>query len=130
MTRRNAGFTLIELMLAVAIIGVLAAIGMPTYVRYTQKSKRSEAYIALGAIGEAQEIYYEEHHAYAKSFDGLLFDISHHGTRVSANVIQGPIYTYTLSSGDGYDWYVLATSNLDGDAWMDVLTSGRISDQP
>jgi type IV pilus assembly protein PilA len=44
------GFTLIELMIVVAIIGILAAIAIPNFVAYQAKSKQSEAKISLGAI--------------------------------------------------------------------------------
>ena len=48
--RGQKGFTLIELMIVVAIIGILAAIAIPNFVAYQAKSKQSEAKISLGAI--------------------------------------------------------------------------------
>ena len=48
--RKQEGFTLIELMIVVAIIGILAAIAIPNFVAYQAKSKQSEAKISLGAI--------------------------------------------------------------------------------
>ena len=50
----NKGFTLIELMIAVVIIGILAAIAIPQYSQFTRKAKRQEAITALTAMQQAQ----------------------------------------------------------------------------
>jgi len=54
------GFTLIELMIVVAIIGILAALAIPAYSDYTIKAKVSEAASLTGAMKAAVEIYYSE----------------------------------------------------------------------
>jgi type IV pilus assembly protein PilA len=48
--RGQKGFTLIELMIVVAIIGILASIAIPNFIAYQAKSKQSEAKVSLGAI--------------------------------------------------------------------------------
>ena len=55
MTQKQNGFTLIELMIVVAIIGILTSVAYPSYVKYIQKSKRSEAQVALLSMATAME---------------------------------------------------------------------------
>jgi type IV pilus assembly protein PilA len=62
--KSNKGFTLIELMIVVAIIGILAAIAIPNFLRFQLKSKSSEGKVNLAAIRTAQESYLAEFGVY------------------------------------------------------------------
>ena len=66
-SREKAGFTLIELMIVVALIGVLAAIAIPNFMSYQARSRRSEAFVNLARIARAQKTYYAERDAYHDS---------------------------------------------------------------
>jgi type IV pilus assembly protein PilA len=57
--KRNEGFTLIELMIVVAIIGILAAVAIPAYLNFTKQAKVSEAHENLGALYKGLRSYYE-----------------------------------------------------------------------
>jgi type IV pilus assembly protein PilA len=57
--QRKEGFTLIELMIVVAIIGILAAVAIPAYLNFTKQAKVSEAHENLGAIYRGVRTYYE-----------------------------------------------------------------------
>lgn len=61
----EAGFTLMELMIVVAIVGILAAIAIPTFTAYVQKSRTTEATTFLAEIKQRQEAYRAEFNQYA-----------------------------------------------------------------
>ena len=58
---RASGFTLVELMIVVAIIGVLASIAIPSFNNYQLTSKRAEAYANLSSLAKAQKAYFAEY---------------------------------------------------------------------
>ena len=60
----EAGFTLVELMIVVGIIGLLSAIAIPNFISYQARSRRSEAYVNLAAIARIQSAYHAEQGEY------------------------------------------------------------------
>ena len=66
-SREKAGFTLVELMIVVALIGVLASIAIPSFMTYQARSRRSEAYANLSAIARAQKGFFAEKDTYHDS---------------------------------------------------------------
>ena len=62
--KNKKGFTLIELMIVVAIIGILAAIAIPDFLKFQARAKQSEAKGNLGAIFTTQVAYFGEYNTY------------------------------------------------------------------
>jgi prepilin-type N-terminal cleavage/methylation domain-containing protein len=69
--KTERGFTLIELMIVVAIIGILAAVAIPKFLDYMKKGKRSEAELNLNAINKAADSDYAENTTYPQAVQGL-----------------------------------------------------------
>ncbi len=74
MHRKNSqsGFTLIELMIVVAIIGLISAIAYPNYVEQVRKSRRADAQIKLQELAQLQESFFSRNLTYARDLSGLL----------------------------------------------------------
>ena len=62
--KQNKGFTLIELMMVIAIIGLLAAIAIPNYSEYLTRTKRSEGQALLADVAARQERFYAQNNSY------------------------------------------------------------------
>lgn len=68
---RRRGFTLIELMITVAIVAILAAIAYPSYVQYVQRSHRADAGAALASAAQWMERQYTTNNVYPATVTGM-----------------------------------------------------------
>jgi len=83
------GFSLIELMIVVAILGIISSIAMPSYMTYVTKSKRTEAKTELFRIAQLQESHYVQNLSYAKALNsGLDFPSSSQETESGLYSVQ------------------------------------------
>ncbi len=134
--KKSKGFTLIELMIVVAIIGILAAIAIPNFLRFQAKSKQTEAKTNLGAIGTTAEAFRAEFDTYIASWTQLGW--TPQGTqRYDYGYNLSSLYTVTSTGGAAvasYDPEVQATAatataflaaaegNVDAEAGEDCWT--------
>ena len=110
-TKGEKGFTLIELMIVVAIIGILAAIAIPNFMRYQAKAKQSEAKANLGSIYTSETTYRAENDTYADSV-----------TKLDWAVAGTARYSYSITAATTTTFTAQATANIDSDATVDTWT--------
>lgn len=100
MKRHAPGFTLIEVMIVVAIVGVLAAIAYPAYLDSVRKSRRADAIAALYALQLAQEKWRANHTTYTSTLAGASCGTAAAtGLCWSSADITRPYYTITIDAG-------------------------------
>ena len=128
--KSNKGFTLIELMIVVAIIGILAAIAIPNFMRFQLKAKSSEGKVNIAAIRTAQESYLAEFGSYvgatvlptgARSAQKAAFviptpaaDADPHGFSQLGWSPEGQVYFQYEAAVDGSAYTITAQANIDG----------------
>lgn len=124
--RRQFGITLLELMIAVAIVGILAAIAYPSYVEYVKRSNRADAMQALQQGAQQAERWFTQQNSYTdlSTDDGKVFLYSGE----SAVKSKG-IFTFTVQAASPTAFELRATAAAGkvnaGDGYFSIDEQGR-----
>lgn len=109
------GFTLIELMITVAVIGILSAIAIPSYTEYINRSRRADAQVQLQAAQMWMERFYAQNYRYDQDAGGTAVSFANQPFANSPRTDEGPTaYTLSLTTVARNNYTLTATRSSSG----------------
>jgi prepilin-type N-terminal cleavage/methylation domain-containing protein len=145
--KKKNGFSLIEIMIVLAIIALLTMIAMPNLMRFIAKAKRSEAYMQLRNLYLSEKTYFMEKQKYTTNLTGpdslgwdvkaedLYYTYGFSGSEGKNNIVgslKTPASAFVSSYADKNGFSLAAAGDIDNDGKPDVLTinqNGKITIQ-
>jgi type IV pilus assembly protein PilE len=99
--RGTRGFTLIELMIVVAVVTILTTIAWPSYTRYVMRGNRAQAQQFILDISSREEQYLLDARAYTGALDATGLNLVRQGWTCSATTCSNPNYDITVAASAG-----------------------------
>ncbi len=123
---KKKGFTLVELLVTIAVIGILAAIAIPAYLGVQTRTRREAAVTDMQNLASAMELYYQEHNKYAPS-DGTISDINQIKSLYRAFRPGNNRFTYTVTvSNNGQDYLIEVSGDFGSYTKVSVDQDGNV----
>lgn len=124
---RQRGVTLIELVVVIMIVGILAAVAIPSYRNYVVRSQRADAKDALLALATQQEKHYLQCNTYATTIDVATNCAA--GELQAADVSKNGWYQLDIPNGNATVFTVRATAVNGENQWQDTACRTFTVDQ-
>lgn len=125
-SRCQTGFTLIELMITVVIVGILAAVAYPNYAEHVAKGRRADARARIMAAQQWMERFYTQSYSYATDADGTKNDnFANQAFSTSPPAGEGATM-YTLAVAVTHTTYTITAFPQDGSP-MENDACGRLT---
>ena len=126
MRKNKRGFTLIELVIVIAILGILALYAVPKYQGLIEEARSSEARAQLGTVRSAMGIYYAKNHGvYPATLDGTIF-AEDAVPEVEVTLSSGAVDRHnTVTTAGTQDGTITAAEITDVGGWMYDVSAAK-----
>lgn len=119
--RNRKGFTLVELMIVVIIIGILTAVGVPLYMGYVRSAKAASAQAIIGTIVNAEKLYHQKHGTFVDDAD--FSNAGHAVNPLNVDVRDATQYWTLAVAGSSATAFTITATGVAGTDYAGMVVS-------